>query len=277
MKLPDLSESMYVARLRYIQSVHESPECRGPDVLVRYFIPAMPRWRAAWLSRAQLDRLRAEPFYYYLLARTIYYDRVVQDAVADGVKRIVIVGCGSDTRPYRFQLLLRSERVNVLECDQPQAIRVKQQMAVRWRPGEYVEYLPIDLNDDSWPELERWMGARTGPRALVLMEGVSVYVDASAFSRFLGFLATHLSSGSQVAYDFKILGSNDEFGRVGRTRTPFRLSRERNDIADFHDALGLRLEHMELSAELNRRLLPGLAQPPASLFSEDGLLRLLVS
>jgi O-methyltransferase involved in polyketide biosynthesis len=109
------------------------------------------RWRTAWLNREDLARLRAEPFYYYLLARTMYYDQVIKDAVAGGAKRIVIVGCGSDTRAYRFQDLLRNGGVRVLECDPPEAIHVKQQMTARWRPGEHVEYLPIDLNDDEWP------------------------------------------------------------------------------------------------------------------------------
>jgi O-methyltransferase involved in polyketide biosynthesis len=108
------------------------------------------------------------------------------------------------------------------------------------------------------------------------MEGVSVYVDNSAFRGFLGFLAGNLSRGSHVAYDFKIPGSNDESGRGGRTRKPFRMSRDAEDVAAFHQALGLHLEHMELSAELTRRLPPGRSQPAASVVSEDSLIRLLV-
>jgi methyltransferase (TIGR00027 family) len=276
MKLPNLSESMYVALLRYMHSIHESAERRGPDTLVRYFIPVVQRWRTAWITRDELARFRAEPFYYYLLARTKYYDQLIQDAVADGVKRIVIVGCGSDTRAYRFQDLLRGNGVGVLECDQPEAIHVKEHMAKRWRNGDRVEYLPIDLNDDVWPALGQWLGDRSDLKTLVLMEGVSVYVHDSAFRRFLGFLGTSLSSGSHVAYDFKLREANDAFGRVGRTRTPFRLSPEPDAVRAFHDGLGLRLERMELSSALNGRFLTGLAQPAAALFSEDCLLKLRV-
>jgi len=267
---------MDVAHLRYIQSIHESPERRNPDTLVRHFIPILARLRTAWLGRKELSKLRTDAFYYYLVARTKYYDQVVKEAVSDGVQQIVSVGCGSDTRAYRFKHLLRSKNVKVLECDQPEAIRAKQQMAKRWRCFDYVEYLPIDLNDDTWPELEHWLGDRTGTKALVLMEGVSPYINGSNFGRFLALLATRLSPGSHVAYDFKIRGVHDDFGRVGRIQEPFRLPRASDEVATFHKAHGLRLEHMELSSELCARLLPGLAESAVTLFSEDGLVRLQV-
>ena len=276
MGLPDLSNLMYVAHLRYIQAIHESPERRNPDTLVRHFIPMLVRLRTTWLGQEELSKLRADPFYYYLLARTKYYDQVFNDAVSAGVQQIVSVGCGCDTRAYRFKHLLCSKGVKVLECDQPKAIQAKQQVAKRWRCFDHVEYLPIDLDDDTWPELEHWLGDRTRVKALVLMEGVSPYVDGGNFGRFLVLLATRLSPGSHVAYDFKIRGVRDDFGRVGRIQEPFRLPPARDEVATFHEALGLRLEHMELSSELCARLLPGLAESAVTSFSEDGLVRLQV-
>jgi methyltransferase (TIGR00027 family) len=277
MRLPDLSNSMYVARLRYIQSIHEPSDRRNPDTLVRHFIPILDRWRTAWLGRDELSKLRADPFYYYLVARTKYYDQVVHDAVSAGAEQIVSVGCGSDTRAYRFKHLLRSKGVRFVECDQREAINAKQPMAKRWRCLDHVEYVPIDLNDEAWPQLEHLLGNPTGSKALVLMEGVSPYVNDSTFGRFLLLLATRLSAGSRVAYDFKIRGVNDPFGRLGRTQGPFRLSRVRDEVASFHEALGLQLEHMELSSELYARLLPGLTESPVLPFSEDGLVRLQVA
>jgi len=276
MGLPNLSKSMDIARLRYIQSIHESPEHRNPDTLVRHFIPILARLRTAWLGQEELSKLRADSFYYYLIARTKYYDQVVNEAVSDGVQQIINIGCGCDTRAYRFMDLLRSRNVKVLECDQPKAIHAKQQAAKRWRCFDYVEYLPIDLNDDTWPELEHWLGARARTKTLVLMEGVSPYIDGGNFGRFLVLLATRLLPGSHVAYDFKIRGVRDDFGRVGRTQEPFRLAPARDEVATFHEALGLRLEHMELSSELCTRLLPGLAESAVTLFREDGLVRLQV-
>lgn len=264
MDLPNLSNSMAVGRLRYIQSVHESGERRNPDTLVRHFMPMLERWRCMWLGRKELARLRTGPFYYYLVARTKYYDGIFVDAIAEGAQQIINVGCGSDTRAYRFEHLLRQKSARVLECDQRETIHAKQRLARRWRLFDQVEYMPLDLNDDSWPEFERWLSESIKGKALVLMEGVSPYVNASAFGRFLLLLANNLPAGSRVAFDFKLRGVDDGFGRVGRTQIPFRLSAAREEVAAFHENLGYRLEHMELSSELSERLLPGLTKSAAS-------------
>lgn len=277
MALPDLSNSMFVARLRYIQSIHEAPEHRNPDTFVRYFMPFKERLRATWISRPELSKLRADPFYYYLIARTRYYDQVLQDAVSDGVQQIVSIGCGSDTRPYRFQQLLSSQDVKVLECDQAQAIQVKERLARRWRSGEQVDYLGIDLNRETWPELDQWLQTRAKVKMLVFMEGVSPYVDRTTFGRFLDLLAGSLLPGSHLAYDYKIRGVKDDFGRGGSIQEPFRLSHDRNEVTKFHHTRGLPLEAMELSSELCARLLPGLAGLVVPWFAEDALLRLRVA
>jgi methyltransferase (TIGR00027 family) len=276
MKLPSSSALMYVARLRHIQSIHETPGCRNPDTLVRHFIPIVQRWRSAWIGREELARLRKLPVYYYLVARTKYYDGVLKDAVNDGVRRILIVGCGSDTRPYRFQKLLREKGVRVLECDQPEAIRAKEQMARRWHPRDYVDYLPINLNDEAWPRVEQWLEIRSEQKTLVLIEGVSTYVDESHFCRFLELLATKLSPGSYLCYDYKIRGVHDELGLAGRTRKPFRLPDVCEEVAAFHRERGLHMQHMELSSDLCARLLPELATSSVPFFSEDALVQLVV-
>lgn len=276
MTLPDLSNSMYVAHLRHIQSIHESPARRNPDTLVRHFLPVMKRIRTAWIGQAQLSKLRADPFYYYLLARTKYYDEVVREAVAHGVKRLIMVGSGSDTRAYRFKDLLCRHGVKVLECDQPQSILIKQSMTRRWRKFDHVSYLSIDLNDGAWPDLERSLGQRNEPKTLVLMEGVSPYVNSGTFGLFLKLLTTRLAPGSLLAYDFKLAGVKDDFGCQGRTDEPFRLPDATKQVAAFHETYGLCLEHMELSDELCARMLPDL-DPLAPMFVEDGLVRLRIT
>lgn len=276
MTLPNLSNSMYVAQLRHIQSIHESPERRNPDTLVRHFLPVLKRIRTAWIGQEQLSRLRADPFYYYLVARTKYYDEVVRAAVNDGVKHMIMVGCGSDTRAYRFKDLLCGNGVKVLECDQPESILIKQVMTRRWQILDYVTYLPIDLNDGAWPELESRLHQSGETKTLVLMEGVSPYVNSEPFGRFLRLLSTRLAPGSLLTYDFKLAGVKDDFGRKGRTDAPFRLPAAVDQVEAFHATYGLRLEYMEPGDEMCTRLLPGL-DPLAQMFTEDGLVRLRIT
>src|SRR5690349_14631373 len=275
MRLPDSTNAFYVASLRFVQSMHEAPERRNPDDLVRHFIPPLQRWKAKWLGTRRLTELRADPFYFYLGARTRHYDEVFTSAIADGVRHIVSVGCGSDTRAYRFRQLLLDHQVRVLECDQAAAIGVKRRVARRWNAADYVEYLAVDLDDRSWPALSSRI-ERTGAKALLLLEGVSPYVNASSFTNFLGTMALELPPGSRVAYDYKLSGVDDDFGKSSPTAVPFRMSALPAEVAAFHAQIGLRLDSCELSSELTTRLMPGLRESGAALFEEDGLARLTV-
>jgi methyltransferase (TIGR00027 family) len=271
------SNSMNVAEFRYIQAVHETSELQNPDGLVGQFLPILRRWRCTWLSHRTTALLRSNPFYYYLDARTRYYDKLFLDAIAENVHYIINVGSGVDTRAYRFERVLSQKGVMVLECDQPKAIQIKQRLANRMGPCGHVTYLSVDLNDATWQDFEDWLLKNNTAKALVLMEGVSPYVNTETFRGFLHFLARNLLSGSRVAYDFKLRGIADEFGRGGRTQKPFRLGGEKAEITTFHEHLGFRVEHFERSADLTVRLLPNLETSRPPLFLEDALIQLEVT
>jgi methyltransferase (TIGR00027 family) len=277
MRLPNFSNLMVVARLRYLQTIHESPDRRNPDSLVHRFIPLLGRWRGSRMGEEQLTKLRADPFYYYLVERTRHYDRVVGDAVSAGVTRIICVGCGTDTRAYRFKQVLRGNRIKVLECDLAAAIKAKRQVAARWRCGDFVRYQALDLNDGTWPAFESALKADPEAKTLVFMEGVSPYIDHRAFSRFLLLLASTLARGSLVAYDFKYRGANDEWGRGGRTEIPFRLARNSDEVATFHEDLGFQILRAEPSTDLCARMEARPLHAGSPYFDEDCLIRLLVS
>ena len=63
-------------------------------------------------------------------------------------------------------------------------------------------------------------------KTLVLMEGVSSYINVDTFSCFLSLLARELSDGSRVAYDFKLRGVADSFGSGGEPADPFDSRRK---------------------------------------------------
>jgi len=271
------SNSMSVAEFRYIQSVHETGELQNPDGFVGQFLPILRRWWCTWLSHRTIALLRTNPFYYYLDARTRYYDKIFLNAIAENVQYIINVGSGIDTRAYRFEHVLSQKGVKVLECDQPKAIQIKQGIAKQVGDCGHVTYVSLDLNDAIWPDFEDWLVKNHTARGLVLMEGVSPYINSETFSGFLRLLARSLSRGSRVAYDFKLRGIADDFGRVGRTQKPFRLGGEIAEITDFHEHLGFRVEHFERSADLTVRLLPNLEKPRYPLFLEDALVQLEVT
>jgi methyltransferase (TIGR00027 family) len=276
MKLTTSSNLGYVAYLRYVQTIHEPPERRNPDNFVGHFFPVMERLRCRFLSRKHLDQIRSQPFYYYLLARTQYYDAVFREAIADNVQYIVNIGCGSDTRAHRFGPALELKGINVLECDLPEAISIKRRIARRLAPARNIHYVSLDLNDDSWPDFRLWLDRIGNAKVMVMMEGVSPYVDAEAFGRFIELLGTELSRGSVVAYDFKFSGVADHFGRGDRVESTYRLPNSPEKVTAYHKQRGFRLEHMEPGWELEARLLPELARAGKALFLQDGLVTIQV-
>jgi methyltransferase (TIGR00027 family) len=256
MSLPNSSYLVSVGQLRYIQAHCEPADSRNPDALVGAFLSARERLAGRLRGALRLRRLRANPFYHYLVARTRYYDQLFVDAVREGVACIVNIGCGTDTRAYRFAHLLEPRGITVLECDQPQAISAKRGMAARRFRTRHVRYVPLDLNSSAWSGFAAALAEAPSGRAFVMMEGVSPYIDKPRFEAFLRLLAARLRSGSVLAYDFKIEGVADDFGRSAAVPQPFRVARERDAVAAYHYALGFRLQHLETSASLTRRLLP---------------------
>lgn len=276
MKLPNLSSMVQMGRLRYIQAAFEPPALRNPDVLAKKLLPLRERLMGLIQGTIRLSRLRANPLYYYLLARTRYYDQVFVKAIERDVSCIINIGCGSDTRAHRFQSELAAKNVMAVEMDQAQAIAAKRAIASRQWPKDRVSYAPIDLNASQWPELARILRDTAGTRVQVIMEGVSPYVDQEAFRQFLAFVSDTLAPGSQIAYDFKIKGVDDQFGSSANTLHPFRLAADRALLEQYHAAVGLHLLAFEPSSALAARLVPGIPQTATAPFTKDALVQLEV-
>ena len=278
MRLPNLSFLARVGQVRAIQSRYEAPENRNPDHLAVRLLPGGKRLECAVRGRWFLNRLRAEPFYAYLLARTRYYDQVFLDAMDRGVDHILNLGCGGDTRAYRFESLLKERGIGVVEFDQAEAIASKQALArARLGGGAHVTYLPLDLNAPVSRELKSWMDAHAGGRWLVMLEGVSPYVEKTRFEAFLQDLAGRLGPQGVLAYDFKRPEVVQDFGRSERTVEPFRLPADRSQAIDFHARLGYRTLHFETSAALCFRLAGPLLAHGCPIFDEDCLIQLTPS
>jgi methyltransferase (TIGR00027 family) len=275
MKLPNLSFMVRVGQLRAIQARYEAEPNRNPDTAASALLPLAQRVGCVLRGRLFLNRTRAQPFYAFVLARTKYYDSVFNSAIAQGVRHIVNIGCGGDTRAHRFQSQRRQMSVGVVECDQPQAIGAKRRLvAKQLGPQERVDYLAIDLNDDDWPALRAWFAQHANDKLLIMLEGVSPYVAQASFDGFLRFVVAQTKPGSMLAYDFKHQQAAAAFGVSARAQQPFRLPAQAQATAHYHAGLGLQQLNFESSADLCRRLAPGLLRPSQKPFDEDCLVLL---
>lgn len=134
----------------------------------------------------------------FILARTRYIDDCLRAGLAEGIRQVVILGAGLDTRAYRFATDAR-----FFEVDHPatQRAKVERLRRVLGRLLETVRYVPLDFEHDS---LDKLLGAGYDPAApaLFLWEGVTYYLRAAAVDATLAFVARRAARGSSIVFDY---------------------------------------------------------------------------
>lgn len=264
MSLPNLNYLSNVAQMRFVQARFERAPFAGPDDEVCKFMS--PVERAMGLARGAffLRRFRERPFYYYLLARTLYFDDLYSRAAENGIATIWNIGCGTDTRAFRFESSVTAGRVKLFECDQRAAINARVQLARRRWNTAHITSFAIDLNTFDASVLPDELQDSFRRPMLVVLEGVSPYVEAGPFRDFLAFLASNLTSSSRVAYDGKKLKPGHA------AQDLFRLSADEADVRALHRGVGLAVQRFDRSQDLESRLLHLTHNP----FADDLLLQL---
>lgn len=136
-------------------------------------------------------------------ARTAFFDTSVTDAARGGIRQVVILGSGLDTRAYR---LWWPAETNVYELDHPHVVDFKTSTMRAWGsvPSVNRRAVGVDLRGD-WPAALRRVGFdATVPTAWVI-EGLLVwYVPSDAQNRLLDRVAELSAPGSRLAADHAV-------------------------------------------------------------------------
>jgi methyltransferase (TIGR00027 family) len=161
----------------------------------------------------------------YQAVRTHFFDSYFAEAVAGGIRQVVILAAGLDSRAYRLDW---PAGTTVYEIDQPQVVEYKTATlnAAGAAPKATRKTVPVDLRDD-WPAALSAAGFdRTQPTGW-LAEGLLPYLPAEAQDRLFEMLTELSAPGSQVAVEAFSLGSGDPARRRTARRIRFERMRER--------------------------------------------------
>ncbi|MFB7724025.1 SAM-dependent methyltransferase [Nocardia sp. NPDC056100] len=132
---------------------------------------------------------------YFLIARTLYFDRYFADAMEVGVRQFVILASGLDARAYRMQWPSGSV---VFELDLPKVLEFKAN-ALADDPIEVDRReVPVDLRQD-WPKALRDKGFDPTQPTAWLAEGLLRYLPGEAQDRLLANVAELSAPGSRMA------------------------------------------------------------------------------
>jgi methyltransferase (TIGR00027 family) len=132
--------------------------------------------------------------------RTKYFDEYLLAAVQAGVRQVVILASGLDSRAYRLPW---PDGTTVYEIDQPQVIEFKTRTLAELgaEPTANRRTVPIDLRAD-WPTALRAAGLDTGAPTAWLAEGLLIYLPSEAQDRLFDNITALSVPGSTIATEY---------------------------------------------------------------------------
>lgn len=118
---------------------------------------------------------KSQQYAWSYTARTYLVDTCVQQEVANGADMVIDLAAGLDARPYRMQL---PPSLQWIDIDLPEILDYKRDILKNEKPVCRLERIPLDLaNPASRGGVFDELG-RSAKRALVISEGLIIYLTA---------------------------------------------------------------------------------------------------
>jgi methyltransferase (TIGR00027 family) len=177
--------------------------------------------------------------YYYVVARSRYIDDYLQENITSGIKQLVIIGAGLDSRPYRFDDL---KKIKVYEVDHPatQSIKKKKVKNTFGAIPEHVVFVAVDFNDEQIDVKLLKSGYDKNLKTLFIWEGTTPYINLEAVHKILEFISAESGAGSSIIFDYilssvvngtcMLEGARNELKKMAKTDEPFILGFEKDEI-----------------------------------------------
>jgi len=161
----------------------------------------------------------------YQATRTHFFDAYFLAAAATGIRQIVILASGLDSRAYRLDW---PAGTTVYEIDQPQVLEFKAAALAAYPPTAQRRGVAVDLRED-WPAALRAAGFDSAQPTAWLAEGLLPYLPADAQDSLFINIGTLSAPGSRIAvegYDGKLVldESEEEAARREQVRAAFKTA-----------------------------------------------------
>jgi methyltransferase (TIGR00027 family) len=142
-------------------------------------------------------------------ARTRYFDDYFRRAADAGVRQVVILAAGLDSRAYR---LTWPDETTIFELDRPQVLDFKREVLAEHgaRPNAERREVAIDLRED-WPQALRDSGFDAAKPSAWIAEGLLIYLPAAAVHQLFTGIDALASPGSHTAVEDSAPISPEEF------------------------------------------------------------------
>ena len=137
-----------------------------------------------------------------IVARIKFIDECLQTGLTQGLRQLVIIGAGYDTRAYRLPGV--KENLRVFEVDHPATLEVKINTisGIFGSPPGHVSYVPIVFGRDRLPEKLLESDYNPKLKTLFIVEGLLMYIPAPAVDGLLAFITGASGPESAIVADF---------------------------------------------------------------------------
>jgi len=231
-----------VAYCRALAALDDREEIRGPDSLASIFLSDDDRRTLKDHASREwvITRLITPRLFGYFMARTAYIDEVFKKALRSNIPQIVMLGAGYDTRPYRFQDMIRDTRIFEMDIRPTQQRKRDKLIQKGIAIPEQLSYVTIDFTTETIEDTLIPAGFESSEKTLFIWEGVMYYLSAEAVNSVLGFVAAHSPEGSTICFDH--MSQAVESVHSGE---PFRFWVGNDDLEAFLSPRGFKmLEHL---------------------------------
>ncbi|UXA07388.1 class I SAM-dependent methyltransferase [Mycobacterium sp. SMC-2] len=273
-----------VAASRAAETAGNEPLIR--DEFARILVSsAGPAWarltdpELTWLDGDEHGRRAHRIGIDYQAVRTHFFDEYFDNAVQAGIRQVVILAAGLDSRAYRLNW---PDGTAVYEIDQPKVLEYKTGILQQHgaAPTASRRPVPVDLRDD-WPAALASAGFdRTRPTAW-LAEGLLPYLPSDAQDRLFEMVTALSAPGSQVAIEAFGMNSRSNSQRWLRMRERLGLDvnvqaltyhePDRSDAAQWLTDHGWRVQTVD-----NREEMARLGRPVPEDLAEDAVRSVLL-
>jgi methyltransferase (TIGR00027 family) len=189
-----------IAVMRAVESEKPEDERICYDPYARKFIPAWMYYVLGFFIKSGYAEWRGPGVNGFLAARDRYIDDTLQAFLDEGIRQLMILGAGYDSRAYRFNL----NGVKTFEVDHP-ATQEDKLAKVRKIYGAipgHVIYVPVDFNTQTLEEKLFESGYDPARKTLFIWQGVTMYLNRDAVDSTLDFVVQHAGPGSAIVFDY---------------------------------------------------------------------------
>jgi methyltransferase (TIGR00027 family) len=200
-------------------SEHARPDRLFDDPYAAAFVAAAPGVIPDRADTSEGKAVRVA-FAVHTIMRTRFYDDYLLAAGASGIRQVVLLAAGLDTRAFR---LAWPADVTLFEADLPDVLAFKHSVLADARPRCARTAVAVDLRND-WATDLTSAGFDPGLPTAWLVEGLLIYLTNDEADRLLTVVDALSTPDSQVAFEYTRSGMSDLLHRAKGTPTMDKYS-----------------------------------------------------